>query len=53
MSAIQPKVGEPVSDELTLVQAAKSGDVSAFDAYGRIISGTLRPGGVGVGECAG
>src|SRR5437870_5360627 len=31
MSAIQPKVGEPVSDELTLVQAAKSGDVSAFE----------------------
>src|SRR5438132_11290509 len=31
MSAIQPKVGKPVSDELTLVQAAKSGDVSAFE----------------------
>src|SRR5256885_1236664 len=31
MSAIQPKVDEPVSDELTLVQAAKSGDVSAFE----------------------
>ena len=27
MSAIQPKVGEPVSDELALVQAAKAGDV--------------------------
>ena len=31
MSAIQAKVDEPVSDELTLVQAAKSGDVSAFE----------------------
>src|SRR5438105_2428477 len=31
MSAIQPKVDEPVSDELTLVQAAKSGDVSACE----------------------
>ena len=31
MSAIQPKVDEPVSDELALVQAAKSGDVSAFE----------------------
>jgi len=31
MSAIQPKVGEPVSDELALVQAAKQGDVSAFE----------------------
>jgi RNA polymerase sigma-70 factor, ECF subfamily len=31
MSAIQPKVDESVSDELTLVQAAKSGDVSAFE----------------------
>jgi RNA polymerase sigma-70 factor, ECF subfamily len=31
MSAIQPKVDETVSDELTLVQAAKSGDVSAFE----------------------
>lgn len=31
MSAIQTKVDEPVSDELTLVQAAKSGDVSAFE----------------------
>src|SRR6201987_429255 len=31
MSAIQPKVGEPVSDELALVQAAKGGDVSAFE----------------------
>src|SRR5438046_4470800 len=35
MSAIQPKVGEPVSDELTLVQAAKRGDVSAFEALVR------------------
>src|SRR6201984_2598593 len=32
MSAIQPKIGEPVSDELALVQAAKRGDVSAFEA---------------------
>src|SRR6266571_6771587 len=31
MSAIQPKVDEPVSDELTLVQAAKGGDVGAFE----------------------
>jgi RNA polymerase sigma-70 factor (ECF subfamily) len=31
MSTIQPKVDEPVSDELTLVQAAKNGDVSAFE----------------------
>src|SRR5256714_5976269 len=31
MSAIQPKVGEPLSEELMLVQAAKSGDVSAFE----------------------
>jgi len=31
MSAIQTKVDEPVSDELALVQAAKSGDVSAFE----------------------
>src|SRR5882724_2493778 len=31
MSAIQPKVDEPVSDELALVQTAKSGDVSAFE----------------------
>src|SRR5919108_4082847 len=31
MGAIQPKVGEPVSDELTLVQAAKGGDVGAFE----------------------
>ena len=31
MSAIQPKVGEPVSDELVLVQSAKGGDVSAFE----------------------
>ena len=35
MSAIQPKVDEPVSDELTLVQAAKSGDVSAFEGLVR------------------
>src|ERR1700747_3652895 len=31
MSAIQPKLGEPVSDELALVRAAKSGDVGAFE----------------------
>ena len=31
MNTIQPKVVEPVSDELTLVQAAKNGDVSAFE----------------------
>src|SRR3954470_23655403 len=31
MSAIQPKVSEPVSDELALVQAAKGGDVGAFE----------------------
>src|ERR1700704_3784076 len=31
MSAIQPNIEETVSDELTLVQAAKSGDVSAFE----------------------
>jgi RNA polymerase sigma-70 factor (ECF subfamily) len=31
MGAIQTKLGEPVSDELALVQAAKSGDVQAFE----------------------
>jgi RNA polymerase sigma-70 factor, ECF subfamily len=31
MGAIQPKVGEPVSDEMVLVQAAKAGDVGAFE----------------------
>src|SRR5215510_4064974 len=31
MSAIQQKVSEPVSDELALVQAAKGGDVAAFE----------------------
>src|SRR5919197_2244857 len=31
MGTIQPKVSEPVSDELTLVQAAKAGDVAAFE----------------------
>src|ERR1041384_8767502 len=31
MGAIQPKVSEPVSDELALVEAAKAGDVSAFE----------------------
>jgi len=31
MTAIQPNVSEPVSDELKLVQAAKGGDVSSFE----------------------
>ena len=31
MGTIQPRVGEPVSDELVLVQAAKRGDVAAFE----------------------
>jgi len=31
MSTIETKVSEPVSDELALVQKAKSGDVSAFE----------------------
>jgi RNA polymerase sigma-70 factor (ECF subfamily) len=31
MGAIQAKVGEPVSDELALVQSAKKGDVQAFE----------------------
>ena len=31
MTAIQPNVSEPVSDELALVQAAKGGDVSSFE----------------------
>jgi RNA polymerase sigma-70 factor (ECF subfamily) len=31
MGAIQPKLNEPVSDELALVNAAKAGDVSAFE----------------------
>jgi RNA polymerase sigma-70 factor, ECF subfamily len=31
MGAIQPKVNEPVSDELALVAAAKAGEVSAFE----------------------
>ncbi len=31
MGTIQPKIGEPVSDELALVQAAKAGDVGAFE----------------------
>jgi RNA polymerase sigma-70 factor (ECF subfamily) len=31
MNSIQTKVGEPVSDELALVQAAKKGDVGAFE----------------------
>ncbi|HEX4426025.1 MAG TPA: RNA polymerase sigma factor [Terriglobales bacterium] len=31
MSTIQPNVSEPVSDELALVQAAKGGDVGAFE----------------------
>src|SRR5690349_6380376 len=32
MGAIQPKVGEPISEEMALVHAAKAGDVSAFEA---------------------
>src|ERR1700680_5286920 len=35
MSTIQPKLDEPVSDELALVQAAKGGDVSAFEGLVR------------------
>jgi RNA polymerase sigma-70 factor, ECF subfamily len=31
MGTIQPRVSEPVSDELALVQAAKEGDTSAFE----------------------
>jgi RNA polymerase sigma-70 factor (ECF subfamily) len=31
MTTIQPKLEEPVSDELQLVRAAKDGDVSAFE----------------------
>ena len=31
MGAIQPKVSEPVSDELALVEAAKAGDDAAFE----------------------
>jgi RNA polymerase sigma-70 factor (ECF subfamily) len=31
MTAIQQNIGEPVSDELALVQAAKAGDISAFE----------------------
>ena len=31
MGAIQPKIGEPLSEELALVQAAKAGDVGAFE----------------------
>src|SRR5262244_2140638 len=31
MGTIQPKVSEPVSDELALVQSAKGGDVAAFE----------------------
>src|SRR3989449_4871706 len=31
MGAIQPKVGEPTSDEMALVNAAKAGDVGAFE----------------------
>jgi RNA polymerase sigma-70 factor, ECF subfamily len=31
MGAIQTKLGEPVSDELALVQSAKNGDVQAFE----------------------
>ena len=31
MGTIQPKVAEPVGDELALVHAAKAGDMSAFE----------------------
>src|SRR3954468_5054898 len=31
MGAIQPRVSEPVSDELVLVQRAKGGDVASFE----------------------
>ena len=31
MGTIQPKVDEPVSEELMLVHAAKAGDISAFE----------------------
>ena len=31
MGTIQPKVEEPAGDELTLVHAAKAGDISAFE----------------------
>src|SRR5205085_7906342 len=31
MTAIQPKVSEPVSEEMALVHAAKGGDVGAFE----------------------
>jgi RNA polymerase sigma-70 factor, ECF subfamily len=31
MTAIQQRVDEPVSDELALVQAAKAGDIAAFE----------------------
>src|ERR1700744_4665749 len=31
MSTIQPTVGEPISEEMALVQAAKAGDVGAFE----------------------
>jgi RNA polymerase sigma-70 factor (ECF subfamily) len=31
MGAIQPKLGGPVTEELALVQAAKGGDVAAFE----------------------
>jgi RNA polymerase sigma-70 factor (ECF subfamily) len=32
MGAIQPKLGEPISEEMALVHAAKAGDVSAFES---------------------
>jgi RNA polymerase sigma-70 factor (ECF subfamily) len=31
MGAIQPKIDEPISEELALVQAAKAGDVGSFE----------------------
>src|ERR671925_1585613 len=36
MTAIQQRVSEPVSDELALVQAAKGGDVGAFEELVRL-----------------
>jgi len=42
MAAIQPKVSEPVSDELALVQAAKGGDVAAFEELVRRKTGKTR-----------
>ena len=40
MSTIQPKVGEPVIDELALVQAAKGGDVRPLRNWSGGTTGT-------------